>query len=181
LEAGFSKGYFICDFLDTAIIINQSDTITIDVLYNIIGPLPAAYCLSYDTLEYNIPSGTYVLQIRNNIAFVNANGHIDTALMTTQTFNNLVLSMDDYETVETIKLYPNPTLNEIHIMGLAMSASKKIEFNIYNLQGALMGKRDVGINPEGSATINLDDLPNGIYLIQFYNNEKLHSKKILKN
>ena len=99
--------------------------------------------------------------------------------------NNDVFSNNDnkeYNIIEEeIWIYPNPTQDEIHIKGLKMNATKIVRISISNAQGILISRRDLGFTSEGLITLNFNDLPSGIYIIQFYNNEKLYSKKIIKN
>ncbi|NJN50116.1 MAG: T9SS type A sorting domain-containing protein [Polaribacter sp.] len=90
---------------------------------------------------------------------------------------NAVLSADS-EIIETtlfnINLYPNPTTNSFKI-----AADKNIDsIEIYNLLGKKVTPRNINLS---SKTIDVSNLSNGLYLINIKIDNKIISKKIIKN
>jgi hypothetical protein len=81
---------------------------------------------------------------------------------------------------KTINIFPNPTSDILYISGLIVNDERRINLRVLNAQASLLFNRDVEFSSENIISINLHNLPNGVYIIQFYNNGQLHSKKITK-
>jgi hypothetical protein len=63
-------------------------------------------------------------------------------------------------TINSIKIYPNPTHNRVYLDGFQMNKSQTIF--VYDVQGNLMLSKEI----VGSGIINLAGLANGIYVIK---------------
>lgn len=80
-----------------------------------------------------------------------------------------------------ISVYPNPTNGEISI---DFGGEPIFEANmfLYNIQGSLVGQKSLTDTREGQtkATMNLSDLPAGMYFLKIHNGEKITTHKIIK-
>lgn len=89
----------------------------------------------------------------------------------------LMVGIDDLVS-NKIKLSPNPTNSKIQIDGLFENLQK---YEIVNAQGMLVSKGWINTN-ENSASIDVGDLQNGFYFIQFFtsNNQFAGVSKFIK-
>ncbi len=76
----------------------------------------------------------------------------DTYVLSTETFFNLVESAQSFD----FSLYPNPAQKEIHL-----NFAEKASYRIYHLSGTLFAE---GEYTQGQ-TINIEDLPKGVYVL----------------
>lgn len=84
-----------------------------------------------------------------------------------------VLSIDNIELTNLLKIFPNPTSNHINITTNNYVQLKYI--NIFNIYGKLI------INIKGNVqNINLNKIPNGIYFIELKTDKGKLTKKIIK-
>ena len=74
-------------------------------------------------------------------------------------------------TLSEIKIYPNPSKDYFNIS--TPSVIKKIE--VYNLMGKLSKTNN------NSKNISISELPNGMYILKIYSEEKIHFNKVIKN
>ncbi len=82
-----------------------------------------------------------------------------------------VLSTDDFDLNQSIRIYPNPTQGELTITTRNNVEINKIE--VYNILGRKV--------KQGFDSINLNDLANGVYLAKIYDvHDNNVTKKILK-
>lgn len=93
----------------------------------------------------------------------------------TITLQEVILSTNDFEDLETISVYPNPAQNSITI-------SNKIVLNSVEIYSVLGNKvlSKLNLNKQ-SETIDISHLPSGIYLINTVDSDKKSvTKKIVK-
>lgn len=86
-----------------------------------------------------------------------------------------VLSTNQFDKKQKVFIYPNPSNREIHI-----ETSTQIQnITIYDLQGRVVLSKN---NAENTMHLRLDvsDLSNGIFLIQFETAEGEYTKKLIK-
>ena len=76
--------------------------------------------------------------------------------------NNDFTAIEDVTTPSTIRVYPNPTADMLIIDGV----TAKQEIAIYSLNGAKVLSTQ---SQEGTNTIQVSDLPNGVYLLRLSN------------
>ncbi|MEI7803126.1 MAG: T9SS type A sorting domain-containing protein [Bacteroidota bacterium] len=74
-----------------------------------------------------------------------------------------------------INIYPNPATNEIKISNLS---SEENQIKIFNLLGQQV--KNIRGSHEQSISINISDLPSGIYMLTVSNNKKISCKKFVK-
>ncbi|MBU2928119.1 T9SS type A sorting domain-containing protein [Winogradskyella psychrotolerans] len=87
--------------------------------------------------------------------------------------NSNVLSTDDYQLGNTIKLYPNPSENYIYIAHSQPSTLSN--YVIFDVNGKSVLSGDLGINNE----INISHLKSGFYFLSI--NQQTETFKFLKN
>lgn len=79
-----------------------------------------------------------------------------------------------------VTIYPNPTLGEINF-NIANTKEKSIEISIFNVAGKNVITKQLAVNDgEINHTLNLNDLPNGIYVLRMNLDGKEITKKIIK-
>lgn len=76
--------------------------------------------------------------------------------------NNDFTAIEDVTTPSTIRVYPNPTADMLIIDGV----TAKQEIAIYSLNGA---KVLSALSQEGTNTLYVSELPNGVYLLKLTN------------
>lgn len=81
-----------------------------------------------------------------------------------------ILSVDDYDIFNEIQLYPNPTSDNITVN--SNLTIDKLE--VYDLFGKLI------ISIKESKTITIDNLASGMYFVKIYSDNKIGTKKIIK-
>ena len=172
LQAEFSIGYGICDFLDTCFININNDTILINAVYDITGFNPQVGCTDYDTINYILPDGNYTLVINNKIVFVNSVNSIDTVNASVQLFPNLTVAINEKFFVSHIKLYPNPAEDILQIEATENFQIERIElFDI--------GGKKVKEFSKNELTLNISGFNSGIYFIKLTGMEGVLTKKIV--
>ncbi|MEI7802692.1 MAG: T9SS type A sorting domain-containing protein [Bacteroidota bacterium] len=75
----------------------------------------------------------------------------------------------------SITIYPNPATNEIKISNLSQSEN---QIKIFNLLGQQV--KSIAISNEQNTTINISDLPIGLYELTIFDGEKISCKKLVK-
>ncbi|WP_082331956.1 T9SS type A sorting domain-containing protein [Mangrovimonas xylaniphaga] len=86
------------------------------------------------------------------------------------TFNN-ALGVEDYDMLSrNISIYPNPSSDYIKVSNL----SNREDYSIYDI----LGKKVLSGTVSKSEAINIQNIPNGLYFVQFENNNKLTLKFI---
>ena len=86
-----------------------------------------------------------------------------------------VLGVSDAIFSESIRLYPNPA-NEY----ITLDNSSNIELkgiNVYDMIGRLVKQIEVRNNTQ---TIEISNLPSGVYLFQMYNEKRSTLKRVIK-
>ena len=79
-----------------------------------------------------------------------------------------------------IDLFPNPTQGTLYIQ-LKNPIEEKLSIRVLSITGQEILKKSINNNTE-TTQINLEKLTSGVYIINFYANDKLIvSKKIVKN
>lgn len=88
--------------------------------------------------------------------------------------NCLSVSIENIESSNTIKIYPNPAYDSVNIK----AKSEILEFSLYDLKGNLMKfKSDIN---EFTLSINIVSLPIGIYFLKIQTSKGLYSHKLVK-
>lgn len=77
-----------------------------------------------------------------------------------------------------IKVFPNPFNSHMNIY-LENASQKNIEVNLFSIEGKIL--RNYILSAGHNKVSNLENLPKGIYLLQFNNNGKIISRKVFKN
>jgi hypothetical protein len=73
----------------------------------------------------------------------------------------------------TLRIYPNPTTSMVYLSGAA-----KMQVSLFNSSGQQM---NVPVVADGSSDIlNLHQLPDGIYFLHLWDNDRSLSKTIIK-
>ncbi len=73
-----------------------------------------------------------------------------------------------------IQLYPNPVTNQLRIVS---ADNEVLQLEIYNLQGAIIHTQTL---PNGSKTLNLSNLSNGVYWVRLTGEKGTWSQKVMK-
>lgn len=84
-----------------------------------------------------------------------------------------VLSMEQFEEDRNIRIYPNPTKDNIYIEG--NSAIKSIE--IYDMQGRMLTQESYNSN---NVNLNMSNQATGIYFIKIKTEKGVNTEKIIK-
>jgi hypothetical protein len=88
----------------------------------------------------------------------------------------VVTSLTKSSNENQIVLYPNPASNQLNILNLGIGENNLI--NIYNQLGEIVFSKSISTNGNSSASVEIDNLPNGLYTVEVSNNSKRFTSKI---
>jgi hypothetical protein len=83
-----------------------------------------------------------------------------------------IISSIEESSESTFEVYPNPANKVIHI-GFPQDVNK-VEISVYNLQGQFMMQKEI----ENGETILVENLAEGLYLLEIKEENRIHQKKI---
>ncbi|WP_055448664.1 spondin domain-containing protein [Lacinutrix mariniflava] len=84
------------------------------------------------------------------------------------TFKSSTLSTPEFESVEKLKLFPNPSYGNVSILGSSIAKLKSVE--IYNILGSKV--KDISISTSNNRfELNTSDLNKGVYLVKMNDNK----------
>jgi len=92
-------------------------------------------------------------------------------------FTSLISEINEYKDNSEINIYPNPANDFIRI---SYNENKVNYINIFNLQGQKVFSEKLN-KKENTFTINVSNLANGIYLLQFQTDKGFISRKLIVN
>lgn len=136
-------------------------------------PLSHGFVIFEIDLPDGIPSGSE-LNNRAEIYFdINPPIFTNTVMHTVVDLVDCSLSVETLEPIGNIKVYPNPTSNILNIESTDNSILNTV---LYDLQGSV-------VNPFklDSSTLDLNALPDGIYILKVYTEAGVSTHKILKD
>lgn len=93
---------------------------------------------------------------------------------------NLIASVNDLPLDAAIALYPNPTSGELNISFNNLAAGN-YNVVVYNTIGGVVLNQNMDVNGAVVRTINMNELPTGIYMVQVANEKGSTTKKVIKN
>jgi endonuclease I len=112
---------------------------------------------------------------RNNAIFArqdNRNPFIDNPQFVLEIWQS-VLSVDEFETVETIKMYPNPANgNEVTII-----SNQDLAVEVYDILGKKVKIQNISVNQK---QLNISGLSKGIYIVKLDSDKGSITKKLIK-
>lgn len=174
LEAEFALGSFTCDFLDTCYISIENDTVVIDAIYDISGFYPAFWCVSRDTLDYNVTNQNYnTIVINSSVITIDSTDSCDTLVVYSQLFSNVSSKIERELIDHPLTMYPNPSNGLLHIEVPNGVVIERIEW--YDVLGKKVKTHNGNHTP-----LNIADIPEGTYLIKFHTNEGITTKRLIR-
>lgn len=128
-------------------------------------------------------SGSYQLHISTTDLNTNDIGPVNHYYMSGVILDNtgqLIAGVEDMPLQSFVSLYPNPTSDNLN---LSFNTNARGDYNItiFNTLGSVVMSDIVNVNGAAIQTINLENLPTGIYMIEISNNSGSMTKKIIKN
>src|SRR5690606_38663680 len=84
-----------------------------------------------------------------------------------------VLSNDEFD-MSSIKIYPNPVKNELHIN---LNTNFETTVEIYNVLGRKMLNQTI----QNSEIISTENLSSGVYILKLTQGNQTMTKKLIKN
>ena len=81
--------------------------------------------------------------------------------------------------ISETSIYPNPTSGNVNI-SFNDNARGKYNINVFNAIGSLVYSENIDVNSSVIRTINLENMPNGIYMVQISNNNNTNTQKVIK-
>jgi len=90
----------------------------------------------------------------------------------------VVVRLSD-ELQTNLLVYPNPAQRELRITIPAEWQNKKVAYNVYNTNGILV-KQKINSNAGQTETLQVDDLPAGVYIIKTANGSQITVQKFIK-
>jgi hypothetical protein len=147
--------------------------------------------LTYDNIYISYDEGSTWLSIKGDlpknidydmIAISNDNllyvGMKGAAIYKTKTsLSSTIKTKDAISKVMDFNLYPNPTTDELNIQ-IADNQDNVSNVLIYSIEGKLLQQSEFYGN---STSLNVQQLPQGIYLLQLKNGAKTTTKRFIKN
>lgn len=89
-------------------------------------------------------------------------------------------AIDDMEVENAVRMYPNPTSDNLN---LSFNGTANGNYNVvvYNTLGSIVSRDVINVNGATVQTINLENLPTGIYMIEISNDNSSMTQKVIKN
>ncbi len=96
------------------------------------------------------------------------------------TFTEETINVEEPEQVQSqpLNVYPNPANNVLNIDLTALDAVKEGQVDILNMEGQVVTSKKV--NHKGIATLNVANLPSGIYFCRYGNLKETKTVKFIK-
>jgi len=91
-------------------------------------------------------------------------------------YEPLITTTEELESGNTSIVYPNPANQQLNVE-LDLSQGNDVNIHLYNSLGALVA--DYGNINQSLFTIERDGLPNGVYLLEIWNNENRETKRVV--
>lgn len=152
---------------------NNADTLELKLFYNTGGVWPQYYCESTNTVTFGISSVTTVLKGQ---AYSINDG--DTSLVSSDAIGLCNLTaIQSMDLNAGYSIFPNPSRNTINLRFDNWSTGSMIEVELYNAFGKILLHRDID---ENNPTIDISQLPRGIYFIRISSGVNSSSRKIMK-
>ena len=79
------------------------------------------------------------------------------------------LNNTTFETVNHIKIYPNPTSDYVYFIGL----NENVEISLFSSNGTKLRETK-------KMFLNIQDLPNGLYFLKITEGNNIYTNKIIK-
>jgi len=93
---------------------------------------------------------------------------------------NLYTGINDLPLDAAISMYPNPTSGDLNISFNNLAAGN-YNVVVYNTIGGVVINQNMDVNGAVVRTINMNELPTGIYMVQVSNENGATTKKVIKN
>lgn len=87
-------------------------------------------------------------------------------------------SIEDISFLNGVQINPNPVNNEF-VLNIDLSQSVDLEFGIYDLSGKLMKETKVGTVAGYNNTVDVKELPSGVYILQLNLNNQLANYRLV--
>jgi len=163
-----------------------------DVASGVMGPkVNLTAGTDYDAMNYwmyladiTFDKGSYYqLNISTSTLETNSNNPVDHEYITGAYLDetgNLVSSVNELPLEASIALYPNPTSGDLNI-SFNDIASGNYNVVVFNTIGSVVLSQNMDVNGAVVRTINMNELPTGIYMVQVSNENGSTTKKVIKN
>ena len=79
------------------------------------------------------------------------------------------LAANNIATVSSVKMYPNPAVNNFNIE-FSLTATSSVLASLSNVMGQTVATQNLGNVSNGKVTFNTNNLPNGVYFYEFIAN-----------
>ena len=163
----------------------------IEIIKLIKGENNSLILLTYDNLYITYDEGSTWLSIKgdlpngmkystiaisnDNLLYVGMKG--GPIYKTKTSLNNSIKTKDTFSENITINIYPNPTTDELNVQ-IADSQDNVSNILIYSIDAKILQQTQFYGN---STSLNVQQLPQGIYLLQLKNGAKKTTKRFIKN
>lgn len=139
-------------------------------------------CYSYGMINTNVyhpkiapgKNGVFIVDVKALPTAVNGTAFVTIAVTAGTTVGNMVFRYDaiptavkDYENNNIVSLYPNPATNFINI---TLNERKISTIHVLNVIGRRIASFNVDANKSNQLRVPLDNVADGIYLLQFADN-----------
>ncbi|MPN18495.1 hypothetical protein SDC9_165855 [bioreactor metagenome] len=93
---------------------------------------------------------------------------------------NLISGVSELSLDAAVSMYPNPTSGDLNI-SFNNLASGNYNVVVFNTIGSVVLNQSMDVNGAVVRTINMNELPTGIYMVQVSNENGSVTKKVIKN
>ncbi len=134
--------------------------------------------------DITFDKGTYY-QVNLSTSTLNSNssGTVDHEYVTgvyLDETGNLIAGVNDLPLDAAIAMYPNPTSGDLNISFNDLAAGN-YSVVVYNTIGGVVLSQNIDVNGAVVRSINMNELPTGIYMVQVSNENGSTTKKVIKN
>ena len=118
------------------------------------------------------PIANYIISYRNGVLNFEGGAYLDQA--------NLIIGINDYDRSNILTAYPNPANNELTLNLENINNFNNANLTIIDVQGRIVITKEISKNGQ-TYKVNISKLPKGIYTLKLNYNDKVITKKFVKN
>lgn len=91
---------------------------------------------------------------------------------------SVITALNNLTTVNRFNIYPNPTVGHLFI-NLELRKRSEVTIQVINIVGEVVLSKNLGNVKSKTLELDLENIPNGVYLVQVKNDNETLSKKVV--
>ncbi len=130
-------------------------------------PIPGATMQTYTANQ----DGVYWVET------IDTNGCM--SMSNSEFLTNVPTSLDDFASINSFKAYPNPMDNQL-IIELESTSIEELSLELMSVVGQVIHMENIQVNGLFTTTLDVDQLPAGMYIVKLSNEKGILQKRVVK-